>query len=114
MDEHFATLMNGGGPLCAIQRLKAKCDEALSNFAFELNMCRYTKALLDAVFPPAAGRGTAWVEDDEEEGMRPTTPPPPVTSGPAPSRKAKLTSGRRAGAYTRSRFSSTLAPLSTV
>ena len=71
----------------------AEAPTAMMSFALPTALSKPpSKALLDAVFPPAAGRGTAWVEDDEE-GMRPTTPP--VTSGPAPSRKAKLTSGRR-------------------
>jgi len=26
------------------QRLKVKCDEPLSSFAFKINLCRYTKA----------------------------------------------------------------------
>jgi hypothetical protein len=44
MDHYFFTLINGGGPLCkySIQRLKAKCDEALSKFAFNFNLRRYT------------------------------------------------------------------------
>ena len=42
MDHYFLTLINGGGPLCTIQCLKAKCDEALSNFAFNFNLRRYT------------------------------------------------------------------------
>ena len=29
MDHYLLTLIYGGGPLCTIQRLKAKCDEAL-------------------------------------------------------------------------------------
>jgi len=42
MHNLFLTLRNGGGPLCAVQRLKAKCDEALSDFAFKFNLCRYS------------------------------------------------------------------------
>ena len=45
MDQYSLTLKNGAGPLCTIQRLKAKCDEALSNFAFSLNLRRYIKAI---------------------------------------------------------------------
>jgi hypothetical protein len=44
MDHHFLTLINGGGPLCTIQRLKAKYHEPLSNFAFKVDMRRYTWA----------------------------------------------------------------------
>jgi hypothetical protein len=43
MDHYFLTLINGGDPLCTIQRLKAKCDEALSTFAFKFNSRRYIK-----------------------------------------------------------------------
>ena len=43
MDHYSLTLINGGGPLCTIQRLKAKCDESLSNLAFKFNLRRYTK-----------------------------------------------------------------------
>jgi hypothetical protein len=43
MDHYFLTLMNGGGPLCTVQRLKAQCDEALSNVAFKLNLRPYAK-----------------------------------------------------------------------
>ena len=45
MEHYFLTLIYGGGPLCIVQRLKAKCDEALSNFAFNFNLRRYTKVL---------------------------------------------------------------------
>jgi hypothetical protein len=41
MEHCFITLRNGGGPLCTIQRLKAKCDEALLNFAFSFKLRRY-------------------------------------------------------------------------
>ena len=41
MDHYFLPLMNGGAPLCTIQRLKAKCDDVLSNVAFNLNLRRY-------------------------------------------------------------------------
>jgi len=44
MDHYFLTLINGGGPLCAIQRLKPKCCESLSNFAFNFILRRYTVA----------------------------------------------------------------------
>jgi hypothetical protein len=43
MDHYFLTLINRGGPLCTIQRLKANCDGALSNFAFNFNPHRYVK-----------------------------------------------------------------------
>jgi hypothetical protein len=43
MDCYFLTLMNGGAPLCTVQRSKAKCDEALSNLAFSFKLCRYNK-----------------------------------------------------------------------
>jgi len=42
MDHVFLTLINGGGPLCTVQRLKAQCGEALSNFGFKFNLRRYT------------------------------------------------------------------------
>jgi len=41
MDHYFLTLINGGGALCTIQRLKATCDEALSNLALNFNLRRY-------------------------------------------------------------------------
>jgi hypothetical protein len=44
MDLYFLTLINGEGPLCTIQRLKARYDEALSNVAFNFHLRRYTKA----------------------------------------------------------------------
>jgi len=31
MDLYYFPLINGGGPLCTVQRLKAQCDEALSH-----------------------------------------------------------------------------------
>ena len=43
MDHCFPTLINGGGPLCTIERLKAKYHEALSNFGFNFNLRRYTE-----------------------------------------------------------------------
>jgi hypothetical protein len=43
MDHYFLTLINGEGPLFTIQRLKEKCDETLSNFAFNFNLRRHTK-----------------------------------------------------------------------
>jgi hypothetical protein len=42
MDHYFLTLIYAGGPLCTIQRLKAKCDKLLSNCAFNFNSRRYT------------------------------------------------------------------------
>jgi hypothetical protein len=42
MDHCFLTLIHGGCPLCAIQRLNAKRHEALSNFGFSFNLRRYT------------------------------------------------------------------------
>jgi hypothetical protein len=42
MDHDFLTLINGGGPLCTLQRLKANCDEPLSSFAFSFNLRRYS------------------------------------------------------------------------
>jgi hypothetical protein len=44
MHHNLITLTNGGGPPCTIQRLKAKCDEALSNFALSFNLRRYNTA----------------------------------------------------------------------
>jgi hypothetical protein len=44
MDHYFITLINGGSPLRTIQRLKAKCDETLSDFAFNFNLRCYTVA----------------------------------------------------------------------
>ena len=44
MDHYFLTLINGGGPLCTIQRLKLKFDKRLSNFAFKLNLRLYAVA----------------------------------------------------------------------
>jgi hypothetical protein len=53
MDHYFLTLINWGGPLRTIQRLKAECDEALSNCAFKFKVCRYTKAAVLALdLPP--------------------------------------------------------------
>jgi hypothetical protein len=43
MDHYFLTLINGGGPLCTIQRLKAKCDKSLTNFAVSFNLRRYNE-----------------------------------------------------------------------
>ena len=45
MGHFFLTLINGGGPLRIIWCLKAKCDGALSNFAFSFILRRYTKGL---------------------------------------------------------------------
>jgi len=42
-DHYFLTLINGGAPLCTGQRLKARCDEALSDFGFSFNLGRYAK-----------------------------------------------------------------------
>jgi len=38
MDHYLLTLIYGGGPLCTIPRLKATCDEALRNFAFQIQL----------------------------------------------------------------------------
>ena len=46
MDHYFLTLINGGGPLCNVQRLKVKCDEALSNCALKFNLWRYITVLV--------------------------------------------------------------------
>ena len=43
MDQDFLTLINWGGPLCIIQRLKVTCGVLLSNYAFKFNMRRFTK-----------------------------------------------------------------------
>jgi hypothetical protein len=43
MDHYFLTLMNWGGPLCTIQRLKLNVDELLSNVAFDFNLCHYSE-----------------------------------------------------------------------
>jgi hypothetical protein len=43
MDHCFLTLRNGEAPLCTLQHLKAKFDEALSNFAFSFNLRCCTK-----------------------------------------------------------------------
>jgi len=51
MDHYFLTLINGGGPLCNIQRLKAECDEALSSFAFKFNLRRYDLAMVPDEHP---------------------------------------------------------------
>jgi hypothetical protein len=42
MDHYFLTLMNGGGPPCTIQLLKATCDDALWNVAFNFKLRRYS------------------------------------------------------------------------
>jgi len=42
--QYFPTLINGGAPLCSSQRLKVRCDEALSNFAFNFELRRYAMA----------------------------------------------------------------------
>jgi hypothetical protein len=55
MHHYFLTLINWGAPLRTIQRLKAKWDEALSNFAFNFNLRRYTKDWLDTL-PAKVGR----------------------------------------------------------
>ena len=56
MDHCFLTVINGGGPLCAVQRLKAKCDEALSNFAFNFHLRYYTKEAKKAAAAAAKAR----------------------------------------------------------
>jgi hypothetical protein len=59
MHHYLTTLINGGGPLCAIQRLKPVCNTLLSSVAFNFNLRRYTmEALLaDAAIKSAMGRG---------------------------------------------------------
>jgi hypothetical protein len=44
MGQYSLTLINGGAPLCTIQRLKARCEEALSSFALSFNWRRYSAA----------------------------------------------------------------------
>jgi hypothetical protein len=61
MDHDFLTLMNWRGPLCTIQRLKAECDEALSDLGFNFSLRRYTKA--DAVASAAAAAAAAAAKD---------------------------------------------------
>ena len=63
MDHCFLTLINGGGPLYTIQRLKAKCDEALSNCAFKFNLCRYTMDEVGSVAAAAAAAAVSVPED---------------------------------------------------
>ena len=41
MHHYFLPLINGGGPLCTIQRLKPIYDKLLSSLAFNLNLRRY-------------------------------------------------------------------------
>jgi hypothetical protein len=50
MEHDFLTLINGGAPICTIQRLKAKCDEPLSNFAFEFKLRRYNQVAIELVY----------------------------------------------------------------
>jgi len=46
MNLYFRTLINGGAPLRTIQRLKAKCNETLSNFALKFNLSGYKEGTL--------------------------------------------------------------------
>jgi len=57
MDQYSLPLINGRGPLCTIQHLKAKCDEALSNFAFSFNLRRHTKAINTLALNESLGGG---------------------------------------------------------
>jgi hypothetical protein len=41
MHNYLLTLIDGGGPICTIQRLKPICDTLLSTFAFKFNLRRY-------------------------------------------------------------------------
>jgi hypothetical protein len=50
MDHYFLTLIIGGGPLCAFQRLEAKHHEALSNFGYNFKLRRYTTERLYLTF----------------------------------------------------------------
>jgi len=72
------TLIHGVGPLCTIQRLKAKCDETLSNFAFNFNLRRYA-----GVTPPAP----------EEAANVATGHVAPAAAPPAPSGDAEVGPG---------------------
>jgi hypothetical protein len=45
MDHFFLILINGGGPLCTIPRLKPIRDRLISNFAFNCKLRRYSKGL---------------------------------------------------------------------
>ena len=45
MHHYFLTLMNEGGPLCTIQRLKLVCNKLLLSFAFNFDLRRYIKGL---------------------------------------------------------------------
>jgi len=59
MHHHFLTLINGGGPLCTLQRLKPVCDTLLSSVAFKLNLRRYASGGATPRSPrvPSAARG---------------------------------------------------------
>jgi len=43
MHHYFLPLINGGGPLCTIQRLKPICDKLPSSCAFNFNLRCYIK-----------------------------------------------------------------------
>jgi hypothetical protein len=47
VDNDFLTLIKWEGPLCTVQRLEAKCDEALSYFAFNFKLRRYHRVSAD-------------------------------------------------------------------
>jgi hypothetical protein len=46
---YFLTLINGGSPLCTIQRLKPICDRLLSSCGFNFNLRRYIKEYVDII-----------------------------------------------------------------
>jgi hypothetical protein len=119
MDQNFPTLINGGGPLCTIQRFKAKCDEALSNFAFTFSLRRYNKdvrkailgslAVSDHTIPFIVERTRDLSEDVRRVAFLALTSKVPVASVSIALRATALRRGLAAGAYTRPLFSSTCA-----
>ena len=49
--------------------MKLKCDEVLSNFAFNLNVRRHIKATVTVVLEAASGLGQVEEEKDEAEDL---------------------------------------------
>jgi hypothetical protein len=64
MHNYLLTLIDGGGPICTIQRLKPICDTLLSTFAFKFNLRRYNldrkvEAARTALEQQKAGEGVS-------------------------------------------------------
>ena len=71
MHHYLLNLINGGGPLCTIQRLIPICSTLLLSVAFNFNLRRYNAVGRTALHAAAAGRWAAAAETVLQGGADP-------------------------------------------